>query len=151
MRDVNHAIDNLRQLTQLPDLDFDGAGNLSLIFDGSTAVNIARIDDKRVEFWSDIAGFGTAGDIATLRSALESNHLGEGTGAARLALAPGRDTFVLCERVDVEPLSDSQFGDRIVEFLKHVTFWNSPEGARAALSRSSTSSTPDVHEFVIRA
>ena len=128
MRDVNHAIGNLRQLTKLPALDFDGAGNLTLIFDGTTPLNLAKIDDKTLEVWSDLKGLGSASNTDTLRLVLEANHLGEGTGSARLAIAPGQNSFVLCERIDVEPLSDQQFADRIIGFLKYVTFWNSAAG-----------------------
>lgn len=150
MRDVNHAIDNLRQLTKLPSLDFDAAGNLTLIFDGTTPLNLARIDDKTIEVWSGLKGLGSASDAGTLRLMLESNHLGEGTGSARLAIAPGQDSFVLCERIEVEPLSDTQFADRIIGFLKYVTFWNSAEGAGAVAPPSTAVSPAELGEFLIR-
>lgn len=150
MLDVHHAIDNLRQLTRLPGLDFDAAGNLTLIFDGATRLNLARIDDKTIEVWSDLKRLGSTSDPDTLRRVLESNHLGEGTGAARLAIAPGNDTFILCERIAVEPLTDTQFGERLIGFLKYVTFWNSAEGASSAAPRNPAASTADLGEFIIR-
>ncbi len=150
MRDVNHAIDNLRQLTKLPSLDLDAAGNLTLIFDGTTPLNLAKIDGRTVEVWSELQGLGSTSDAGTLLRLLESNHLGEGTGAARLAVAPGRSTFVLCERIDVEPLSDTQFGERIIGFLKYVTFWNSAVGASSTAPRNPAASTLDTGDFIIR-
>ncbi|MDC9822997.1 type III secretion system chaperone [Devosia sp. ZB163] len=150
MRDVNHAIDNLRQLTKLPGLDFDAAGNLTLVFDGETPINLAKVDDKTLEVWSDLGGLGSANDAETLRRLLESNHLGEGTGSARLAVAPGRNSFVLCERIDVEQLSDTQFGERIIGFLKYVTFWNSAEAVRSVASRSTSSPALEIGELVFR-
>lgn len=149
MQDVNHALANLCQSTGIPTLDFDADGNLSLVFNGDTSVNLARIDDATIEIWTELENLGGANDPSILRGVLESNHLGEGTGAARVALAPGKDIFVLCERVSVEPLTGDQFGDRIIGFLKYATFWNSGEGARA-LAGSGASSVP-ANDFTIRA
>jgi hypothetical protein len=149
MQDVNHAIANLRQVVGIPTIEFDAGGNLTLIFNGETPVNLARVDDKTIEVWTELTG--VTADASTVRRLMEANHLGEGTGAARLALAPGKDMFVLCERIDVEPLSDTQFADRIVEFLKYATFWNSGEGGRALSGDSGAPSGFSPDDSMIRA
>lgn len=152
MQDVNHALANLRQVLGIPTLDFDAAGNLTLVFNGEMLVNMAKIDDTTVELWTGLESIGRADDVSTLRRLLESNHLGEGTGFARLALAPNKDDFVLCERICVTPLDDKQFGERIVDFVRYASFWNSTAGRQLPTGRASTGSTElGDFEFMIRA
>lgn len=150
MQDVNHAIANLRRIVGIPTVEFDADGNMTLIFNDEMPINLARIDARTIEIWTELTGLGGGADASTMRRLMEANHLGEGTGAARLALAPGKDQFVLCERVDVEPLNDRQFAERIVEFLKHATFWNSPAGAQASSVRSDASSGFEAGDPMIR-
>ena len=149
MRDVNHAIAHLRKVVGIPTIEFDAGGNLTLIFNGKTPINLARIDDKTIEVWTELTG--VIADASTVRRLMEANHLGEGTGAARLALAPGKDVLVLCERIGVEPLSDTQFAECIVEFLKYATFWNSEAGSRPAAARGEDSPGLEQSDFMIRA
>lgn len=151
VQDVNHAIASLRSSTGVSTLDFDADGNLTLIFNGGTEVNFARLDQFHLELWTAVSGLGAARDAETLRRVLEVNHLGEGTGAGRLALAPGGDGFVLCERIDVAPLSGQQFDDRIVEFLKYATYWNSPEAARQSEGPARAEPHRQTDDFIIRA
>jgi len=142
MQDVNHALANLRQSTGISTLDFDADGNLSLVFDDEIPVNLARIDEGTIELWTELETFTGANDLSTLRGVLEANHLGEGTGSARIALAPGKDIFILCERVAVGPLTDEQFSERIIDFAQYAAFWRSPEGARTALASPSATTEP---------
>ena len=149
MHDVNHAIANLRSLSGISTLDFDANGNLALVFNDEIDVNFARIDEKTIELWTEIEDIGRADDPKIVRRLMEANHLGEGTGCARIALAPDTDTFVLCERIQVEPLNGDQFSDRIIEFLKYATFWNSAEVGRAAMASRAGAPRPGCHADVL--
>ncbi len=135
MNDVNRAVANLGRLAGIAGLELDAHGALSLVFNDETTVNLSRVDDRTIELWTPIGGINaSAGGETALRVLLEANYLGEGTGNARLAIAPASGDVVLCERFDVGPASDHEFGDRIVQFLKYAAFWASPEGGRQTLS-----------------
>lgn len=135
MHNIDQAIDELGRIVGLPDLAFDGQGNLSLLFDGTMPVNIARIDEKTMELWTTLENIGTDTDTRLLKYLLASNHLGEGTGAARLGLQPGGGDFVLCERIEAAGLDAATLEARFSEFVKHAFHWNSPEARDAAAAR----------------
>lgn len=139
MNDVNRAVANLGRMAGIAGLELDAHGALSLVFNDETTVNLSRVDDRTIELWTPIGGINaSAGGETALRALLEANYLGEGTGSARLALAPETGSVVLCERFDVGPASEHEFGDRIVQFLKYAAFWASPEGGRQTLAAGST-------------
>jgi hypothetical protein len=139
-------------MTGVPTLDFDGAANLSLVFDGITTLNLAAVTDTTLEIWVNVDGIGHAGDVTLLRRLLEANHVGEGTHSARLSLAPGQDQVVLCERLVITELSDAAFGERIIGFLKLAMFWQSPDALKfMAAAPSATTGELDVGSFMIRA
>lgn len=151
MQNLNHALATLRDQTGIPTLDFDPDGNLTLLFDGDTEVNLNRVDDATVEVWTPLDELGRGDDVAALRRLLEANHLGEGTGAARMALSPARDRMVLCERIDVRPLDGVQFADRIVGFLKYASFWASDAVPPLSAARDGTAEGFSPGDFVVRA
>jgi hypothetical protein len=59
MKDVNHAIAVLRDLTGLPVLELNANGHLELIFDDKISIDLVKIDDNHIELSSplDIAQF----------------------------------------------------------------------------------------------
>ncbi len=132
MKDIDQAIAELGRLVGLTDLAFDADGNLSLLFDSSMPVNVARIDDKTMELWSPIEEIGDESDPKLLRYLLTANHLGEGTGAARLALQPGDGDFVLCQRLESAGLDAAILETRFTDFIKHAFYWNSEDARKAA-------------------
>ena len=137
MHNIDQAIEELGRLVGLPDLAFDGQGNLSLLFDGTMPVNIARIDEKAMELWTTLDNIGTDSDPHLMRYLLTANHLGEGTGTARLALQPGGGDFVLCERIEAAGLDTATLDTRFTAFVKHAFYWNSPEARDAAAEKNS--------------
>ena len=132
MRDVDQALDELGASTGITGMRFDANGNLTLKFDDALSVNIARIDERSIELWSPLDNLGSPGDARLLAFLLAANHLGEGTGAARIALQPHGGGFVLCERVCVTELDAAALNERLGGFARHAMFWNSPDCRAAA-------------------
>ena len=137
MRGLDQAIAELGRLVGLADLALDDDGNVGLLFDGAMPVNVTRIDDTAMEFWSPIEDVAADGDAGLLGYLLTANHLGEGTGAARIALQPESGDIVLCERVEIAGLDPAALERRFVEFVKHAIYWNSQD-ARDAVSESTS-------------
>ena len=129
MKNVDYALASLRDQLGISTLDFDEDGDLTLIFNGTILVNIARMDDYTLEFWTTLEGIGHPSNPEVLRRLLEANYLGEGTGNGCVALAPGMDDIILCERIDLRVLDEKQFADCIEMFLEHAEFWNLGEAA----------------------
>lgn len=134
MQNVEQAVEALGAAMGLDGIGLDGAGNLTLIFDGSLPLNIARRGASELELWTTLPGQGT--DAASLRRLLEANHLGEATGAARLALQPDGGAAVLCERLDVRDLDAEALARRVLDFVRHASFWRSDEATHGAASLS---------------
>jgi hypothetical protein len=126
MKDVNHAIAILRDLTGLPALELNGNGHLELIFDDKISIDLVKIDDNHIELSSplDIADLDDAGRLQTL---LTANYHGSGTGFGRIAMDRRDKSILICERIDVTPLNPGQFEARLLGFVKYVAFWLSGE------------------------
>lgn len=139
MQDVHEAVSALGEVMGMDGVAFDRDGNLTLIFDGTMAVNFHRIDETGLELWAELPELGSPSDPAALSSILAANHLGDGTGAARLALTPDRSAFVLCERVSVANATARSFGEAVSQFARTAAFWRSREGRQLVESRSGAS------------
>ena len=61
----------------------------------------------------------------SLVALLTANYLGEGCGAARLALDPRRQKLLICERVDVTTLDGAAFEQRVLDFVDCAAIWRS--------------------------
>jgi Tir chaperone protein (CesT) family len=85
MKDVNHAIAVLRDLTGLPVLELNANGHLELIFDDKISIDLVKIDDNHIELSSplDIADLENVNRLQTL---LTANYHGSGTGFGRIAM-----------------------------------------------------------------
>lgn len=124
MHDVHHAIENLREITQIPDLDFNENGHAELIFNGTVSVDLIRIDDHTLELSTTLTQ-GRDYDLAAIQRLLSANYLGDAVGAGRIGLDLVTGRLVFCERVAVKTLDGWQFEERLLAFLKHVAFWRS--------------------------
>ena len=152
MRDANDALAVLSEASGLKNLKFSGSGHLELVFDGKTSIVIVRIDDDTIEFVSylDIPGFEV--EAIPLRALLHANHLGDATGGGRLALDPADDAPLFCERVKVTEIDHSALERRLLDFLKHLAFWQSREGAALLRPAGDAPRTigPDSGEVMIK-
>ncbi|MBB3949190.1 type III secretion system chaperone [Aureimonas jatrophae] len=126
MHDVHQTIEVLGTALGLEDLQFDADGNLTLAIDGDLLINIHKHDTTTFEIWTALRSNVDTRDPSLLASLLIANHLGEGTGASRLALTPDRSGVVLCVRLSVEDLSERGLERHLADFIRHATFWNSP-------------------------
>ncbi|WP_161992849.1 type III secretion system chaperone [Aureimonas leprariae] len=152
MQDVHQAIEALGDAIGLDMAALDANGHMTLTVDEAMPVNFARIDDGAFEMWTPLDDLGSATDASLLSAMLASNHLGEGSGAGRLAMTPDRSGFVFCERVQVAGLDAEALSERLAGFIRFATFWNSAAG-REALGRggSGTALPAEDHGFMIRA
>ena len=152
MYDVAEAIEALGRTIGLEDAELDSNGNMTLTVDGSMPINFARIDETSFELWTALPDLGNASDAGLLANLLASNHLGEGSGAARLALTPDRTRVIFCERVGVGGLDEDALTERLAAFIRYATFWRS-QTARDAISSRSRASMPSADDggFMIRA
>lgn len=138
MQDVHQAVSALGEAIGMDEVAFDGNGNLTLIFDGTMAVNFHEVDEGSFELWADLPDLGGAGDARLLASVLAANHLGEGTGAARLALRPDRSGFVLCQRVAVAGADATALADTVAAFVRLAAFWSSNDARDVLGGRGAT-------------
>jgi Tir chaperone protein (CesT) family len=126
MKDVNHAIAILRDLTGLPVLELNANGHLELIFDDKISIDLVKIDDHHIELSSPL-DINDLENVARLQTLLTANYHGSGTGFARIALDRRDRSALICERIDVTPLDPGQFEARLLGFVKYVAFWLSGE------------------------
>jgi len=151
MKDVNHAIAILRDLTGLPILELNGNGHLELIFDDRISIDLVKIDDNHIELSSplDIADLD---NVERLRTLLTANYHGSGTGFARIAIDRRDKSALICERIDVTPLDPGQFEARLLGFVKYVAFWLSGEADELMPAAEATAPAPtaDPSLMVIR-
>ena len=133
---LDQAIAELGRLVGISDLALDERGNLGLLFDGAMPINIARTHETAMELWSPIEEIAADGDAGLLRYFLAANHLGEGTGPARIGLQPDSGDLVLCERIEVAGLDATALERRFIEFVKHAIYWNSQDARDAAFENA---------------
>ncbi len=126
MKDVNHAIAVLRDLTGLPALELNANGHLELIFDDKISIDLVKIDDNHIELSSPL-DINDLENVNRLQTLLTANYHGSGTGFARIAMDRRDRSALICERIDVTPLSPGQFEARLLGFVKYVAFWLSGE------------------------
>lgn len=150
MKNVQDALASLRRTSGLAKLDFNQHGAVEIIFDKTISINIVRIDETTLEFVTYLHPARFAVDVTPMRALLHANYLGSATGHGRFALDPRDDELLYCERVDVSPLDDRQLEKRLLDFVKHATFWRSPEAERLLASAGDAPSTLAPTEFVIR-
>ena len=132
MHDVHQALKSIEQSAGLKKLEFNSAGVAELKFDGEVSIYLVKISDTQLEFVNYLEISGYEADIYVLRALLHANHMGDATGCGRLALDPQDDELMFCERVNVTELDAKAFEARLLEFVKHVTFWLSDD-ARSKL------------------
>lgn len=157
MKNIQEALEFLRTTTEIPDLAFDEEGVLELIFESDLSVDLIRLDDHTLELSSLLLKLGRRTSPAHLEALLLANHLGEATGAARMALDPEDGCVVLCERVDLTPLTGAQFEKIVLNFTKYAAFWNTQEAidfisGEMPAAEMSTAAVPghQGHQMMIR-
>lgn len=147
MQDVHQAVQALGAAIGMEGVAFDGAGNLTLIFDGTMAINFHAIEAGSFELWADLPDLGNTRDAELLAAVLAANHLGEGTGAARLALRPDRSGFVLCQRVGIAGADASTLVETVAAFVASASTWSARDASRAFAGRDAAATEPAEHGF----
>lgn len=152
MHDVHQAVEALGSALGLDNLEFDQNGNLTLAIEDNLLINLRQEDARTIEIWTALTSAADTRDASVLASLLVANHLGEGTGTARLALTPDRNGIVLCERLAVEDLGDDGLQRRLADFIRYAMFWNSPDAfAQASGRQIGRTLSGDEPSFMIRA
>src|SRR5262245_2118251 len=126
MKDVNHAIAILRDLTGLPALELNANGHLELIFDDRISIDMVKIDNNHLELSSPL-DVTDLDDVGRLQTLLTANYHGSGTGFGRIAMDRRDKSVLICERIDVTLLNQAQFEAWLLGFVKYVAFWLSGE------------------------
>lgn len=129
MRNVDHAVDVLKEMIGLPTLGFED-GAFELRFDGTVTVAFVRASESEIELSAVLTNIGDDLPREGLAALLAANLNGEGTGPGRLALDPRGGRPVYCGRLDVTRLEAYEFERAILAFLKYVLYWEGP-GAEA--------------------
>jgi len=127
MRDLHEFIHELRGRIGLDTLAFDADGRFELVFGDTIEVTVHRVADRAVELACTIDDPVRAGDSARLARILSLNHLGQATGAGRLALDPVDGALVLCERIDLDGLDGNGLEARMLDFVQRAAAWSSGE------------------------
>src|SRR5262245_25942714 len=130
MKDVNHAIAILRDLTGLPGLELNNNGHLELIFDDRISIDLVKIDDNHIELSSPLY-IADLDNVERLQTLLNANYHGSGTGFARIAIDRRDRTALICERIDVTPLDPGQFEARLLGFVQVCCVLALGRGGRA--------------------
>lgn len=150
MKTVHDALASIRRTSGLAKLDFNQHGAVEIVFDKTISINLVRIDDTTLEFVTYLQPARFAVDAFPMRALLHANYMGSATGHGRFALDPRDDELLYCERVDVAPLDDRQFEKRLLDFVRHATFWRSPEAEQLFAPGGDAPSTLSPTEFIIR-
>ena len=129
MQDVNHALSVLRARAGLAKLDFDAAGNAEIVVEGAMSVYLTRVSETEMELSCRIDPLTGGLNPQVMEQMLMANSLGDGTGAARLAVDPDRKPL-LCQRVDVAPLDAAGFEARLTMFVRLAAYWQTDGAAK---------------------
>lgn len=128
MHSVDHAVEQLQELTGIADLRLGPDGHVELNFPEGPPVHLLKVNDELLELVTPLPTLGSQLDHTRLQALLYANHLGRNTGSARLGLDPADDSVVLCQRIDVTDIDASAFEKRLIKFIALAGFWVSAEG-----------------------
>lgn len=142
MRDFDHAVNVLAEMTGLSNIAREPEGGFELTFAGAIPVSFTKASATEMELSCIVTRLGDALEPAQLVALLTANFLGQGTAAGRLALDPADRRVVYCERLDVTALEAHTLEARVIGFVKHCLYWQKA-GADLVLAAARTAEAAD--------
>ncbi|KPL51402.1 hypothetical protein ABB55_03460 [Prosthecomicrobium hirschii] len=116
------AVQQLGRQIGLP-LKLDGDGACRLVFDGKLPVDIEAVEGSVAYLHTGIGILPTSGGEALMRSLLEGNLFGRGTGASVIGIDSHLGEILLTRRLDMSKTDYAEFAAAIEDFVTHAKAW----------------------------
>ncbi|MBT9291429.1 type III secretion system chaperone [Prosthecodimorpha staleyi] len=104
-------------------LKLDSAGGCRLVFDGTLPVDIEAVEGSVAYLHTAIGILPTSGAEALMRSLLEGNLFGRGTGASVIGIDSHLGEILLTRRLDMNKTDYAEFAAAIEDFVTHAKAW----------------------------
>lgn len=134
MNTVRETLATIAKTLGLADLSLNANGQAEIIFGQGFSAYVTRIEETVMELSFRLPSLDNP-NRAVLRSMLNANSLGGGTGGGRLALDIETDEVIYCERWNVEDMSEARAEARIQEFSEYGAFWLT-EGTKLVIDKA---------------
>ncbi|MEM8794424.1 MAG: type III secretion system chaperone [Pseudomonadota bacterium] len=118
---TTEALDLFSNELETGPLSFDGEGKTSFKLDDHYKITIHKLNDAVMEWVFALRDADYPTD-EMMRLMLESNMLGNGTGAARFFLDEN-DRVYIASRLDLTDVSEDHFAERFTLFVNAIAFW----------------------------
>lgn len=148
MHDVEHALEVIKEAAGLAQLELNANKQAEIKFADGLVAHITQIDKTNLELSFRLPDLAFA-SMGMLRAMMMANFLGAGTGAGRLALDPGKEEILYCERWDVTDIDARNVARKFSEFVLAGGYWLTEGGDRViaageAFDRPVVTRDPDI-------
>ena len=125
MKNFTEVVAALSSLTGIADLSRADGGAIEIPIDEIGLLELRPAPDDAIDLVCALPLRIDVRERHSLRVLLIANHLGDGTGAARLGIE--NHEIVLSQRLAIGPLDAAGLQQAIDAFLAHAKFWSSGE------------------------
>ena len=125
MKNFTEVVATLSALTGIADLHRNDGGPVEIPIDGIGLLEIRPAPDDAIDLVCALPLSIDVRERHSLRVLLIANHLGDGTGAARVGIE--NHEIILSQRLAIGQLDEAGLQQAIDAFLAHATFWASGE------------------------
>ncbi|MGH0004168.1 type III secretion system chaperone [Pseudovibrio ascidiaceicola] len=122
MQNVDRIVPVIRETLGLPELMFDEAGHVALLFEGSFSGVLSRIDGNNLEFSFYLPDLDI-NQPHILKAMLAANCLGTSTAAGRLAIDEDKMQALYCERWSLFDVHADTIPERLIDVVSTAAFW----------------------------
>ncbi|KZL01986.1 Tir chaperone protein (CesT) [Pseudovibrio sp. Ad5] len=122
MHHVDRIVPVIRETLGLPELKFDEAGHVDLLFEDSFSGVLSRIDGNNLEFSFYLPGLDI-NQPHILKAMLAANCLGTSTAAGRLAIDEDKMQALYCERWCLSDVQEDTVPERLIDAVSTAAFW----------------------------
>lgn len=122
MHSVEHALSVIAERLGLADLRLNENGQVEIVFGERLTAHVTRTGPDAMELSFRLPRL-TFTRPSMMREMLVANFLGTMTGPGRLAIDPGKEEVVYCERWDLAGMTADDVERRLKSFIGHGTYW----------------------------
>ena len=125
MKGITEVVATLSTLTGIAAMDRNDRGAIEIPIEEVGLLEIRPAPDDAIDLVCALPLSIDVRERHSLRVLLIANHLGDGTGAARVGIE--NHEIILSQRLAIGPLDAAGFEKAIDAFLAHAKFWSSGE------------------------